>query len=572
MKKMISLLMLLITGCISFTANAADVLPQNGKMYQILSDNLDLNGKDKNYYLYDNGSNLAISEFFTGESSVWICEVVQPTGSDKNTYYHFKNKATSKYMAHKTVSASAFNFKINPADKNKEGCLPLYSTVVDQAGGRFMLVAKGGTGFNQATVKSPKSLGHSSDYHFIEVTDQNIAKEAFKAVLAEAKEYPLGNGIHTYTDANKSFEKALKAAKEAESQMETLETTKLNELTTNLKNGINSLTLNMPETGKFYRLKSMTTGKYAAANQTVNGDQDMSATATEKTVFFLSADGRLTTCHGMNLSGRKAKSDLGHPYTISAANDKKHYVFTPNGSNNNDGKGCLYDNSVAHKKDQGALNNWSDKNNKGCFWTLEEVKEETNQPKLVRQIEAGGFATLAAPVALHIPAGITAYTVTVDSKNHIATLNELNGSIIPRGTAVVLKNTGTAQNTNFNFSFAASTESAQTENSLNGVYVQTAVPAATVAYILGKNAQGEFGFFKMSAGDRNLAAHKAYLTMPAEAAAHVLSIVIGGNTTGIEATETEEAAEEVYFDLQGRRVWNPTKGIFVTKSGKKVIF
>ena len=75
----------------------------------------------------------------------------------------------------------------------------------------------------------------------------------------------------------------------------------------------------------------------------------------------------------------------------------------------------------------------------------------------------------------------------------------------------------------------------------------------------------------MSADDRTLGANKAYLALPASMN-HVRSITIGGPTTGIEDTVTDGTQAEEYYDLQGRRVLNPTKGIYVTKSGKKVLF
>ena len=34
----------------------------------------------------------------------------------------------------------------------------------------------------------------------------------------------------------------------------------------------------------------------------------------------------------------------------------------------------------------------------------------------------------------------------------------------------------------------------------------------------------------------------------------------------------DQPSKEEFFDLQGRRVMKPSKGIFVTKSGKKVLF
>lgn len=48
--------------------------------------------------------------------------------------------------------------------------------------------------------------------------------------------------------------------------------------------------------------------------------------------------------------------------------------------------------------------------------------------------------------------------------------------------------------------------------------------------------------------------------------------MIGGTTTGINSIETGEAENEVYFDLQGRRVNSPKKGLYITSQGKKVIF
>ena len=85
------------------------------------------------------------------------------------------------------------------------------------------------------------------------------------------------------------------------------------------------------------------------------------------------------------------------------------------------------------------------------------------------------------------------------------------------------------------------------------------------------NNEGAVGFYQMNEEDRTLSSNKAYLVLPASAS-HVRSITIGGPTTGIEDTVAEDAQAEEYYDLQGRRVKNPTKGIYVTKSGKKVLF
>ena len=94
-------------------------------------------------------------------------------------------------------------------------------------------------------------------------------------------------------------------------------------------------------------------------------------------------------------------------------------------------------------------------------------------------------------------------------------------------------------------------------------------------YILAKEGN-DYGFFLLwqegNEEDRTVAAHKAYLELPVAPANALRSIMIGGTTTGINSIETGKAENEVYFDLQGRRVNNPKKGLYITSKGKKVIF
>lgn len=45
-----------------------------------------------------------------------------------------------------------------------------------------------------------------------------------------------------------------------------------------------------------------------------------------------------------------------------------------------------------------------------------------------------------------------------------------------------------------------------------------------------------------------------------------------GTITAIDGVDVVTPAEPTrYYDLQGRRVMNPTKGIFITNTGRKVI-
>ena len=46
-------------------------------------------------------------------------------------------------------------------------------------------------------------------------------------------------------------------------------------------------------------------------------------------------------------------------------------------------------------------------------------------------------------------------------------------------------------------------------------------------------------------------------------------VILGGELTGIEDVEFNENAPVEYYNLQGMKVANPEKGIFIKKQGKK---
>ena len=74
----------------------------------------------------------------------------------------------------------------------------------------------------------------------------------------------------------------------------------------------------------------------------------------------------------------------------------------------------------------------------------------------------------------------------------------------------------------------------------------------------------------MNGNDKTLAAHKAFLAIPKTSAAPSF---IGFDTTGIDATLNDNGQminDNVIYDLSGRRVENPTKGLYII-NGKKVV-
>ena len=92
-------------------------------------------------------------------------------------------------------------------------------------------------------------------------------------------------------------------------------------------------------------------------------------------------------------------------------------------------------------------------------------------------------------------------------------------------------------------------------------------------YILAKK-NGNLGFYAVSDGS-TLSAGKAYLPLPTAqlpsgAGARQMTMIFDDETTGIEDNNREIINNNCYYDLQGRRVSTPTRGLYIV-NGKKVI-
>lgn len=371
----------------------------------------------------------------------------------------------------------------------------------------------------------------------------------------------IGTGLNQFTSEN--FETALSAAKDvAAKDIYGNPNLDVTDAKNNLKAAKDALTINQPEPGKYYRIKSVAKDLYISSIPFSDADNrpKLVNEANASTVYYLSADNRLTNSVALNLDkdSRPAAMNLGTTFEF-LINNNGYYMIKSNERNE-----PLY----PHYDDGDLLSyDWTG----GSFadklvdaWILEEVTDEASLPKLTKTM-TNEYATIAAPVALNIPSGVKAYTAKVNGDK--ATLTEISGNVIPAGVAAVIKKTGAESSYEFTFAPAGVSEN---ENDLQGVYATYNVPADTKAYVLANKEKG-IGFYLLNAEDRTLAANKAYLVAPAEASGIKAFTFDFGGTTGIDNLETAVEAEE-YYDLQGRRVMNPTKGIYVTKSGKKVLF
>lgn len=140
------------------------------------------------------------------------------------------------------------------------------------------------------------------------------------------------------------------------------------------------------------------------------------------------------------------------------------------------------------------------------------------------------------------------------------TLKEVPNREIPATKAVILKSSSATITLT-----PASTTATLDGNALQGTATELMNPGN--AYVLNKK-NGVVGFYKLSSTG-TIGANKAYLTY--SGASLTRSFFGFDETTGIEMPTAEVIdADAVVYDLQGRRVAQPTKGLYIV-NGKKVI-
>lgn len=160
-----------------------------------------------------------------------------------------------------------------------------------------------------------------------------------------------------------------------------------------------------------------------------------------------------------------------------------------------------------------------------------------------------------------MPEGTQVFKVALEGTG--ITLTEIEDGIVNAGQGVVLKSSSAS------ITLASAASASATSYSCNSLLGTTAAMTGATGniYVLNKGTQG-IGFYKLKS-DGNLGANKAYLTYSGGAGAR--EFFLFDEATGIEMPTVEDNADAdaVVYDLQGRRVVNPTKGLYIV-NGKKV--
>ena len=278
------------------------------------------------------------------------------------------------------------------------------------------------------------------------------------------------------------------------------------------------------------------------------------------------------------------KSNVKLPVLTSDAS-KKVYKLTPYGVS-----------TPTYVNSEGALPNpvrygalgWNKNgsgNNLTSLWAL--TGDSSNElykvhDKYVLTVSSAGATTLVLPFDADLPSGVTAYDISYTSGEDKVTATPVeNNKILADKPVLINADEGTYTFTVSNSSEITWSGATVSNGALTGVYVQNGksgdynpfayVPADS--YVLQK--QGEnLGFYKVNADNTiKITSFRAYLTPQAAgdsvSPAPMLRIIFG-NTTGITDLKKSIVEDDVIYNLNGVRVTNPSKGLYIV-NGKKVV-
>jgi hypothetical protein len=173
---------------------------------------------------------------------------------------------------------------------------------------------------------------------------------------------------------------------------------------------------------------------------------------------------------------------------------------------------------------------------------------------VVYKTSDAGWGTFFDTEKAYAFTGVKAYTGKIDGS--VLKLTEVSQA--NAGTPVILE--GTYYN-----KVAKATPAEMPDNDLKGTTEEMNGAAGNI-YVLNKTNKNGVGFYKLKSTG-TIGANKAYLVYDGALAREFF---LFDEATGIEMPTVEDNADAVVYDLQGRRVAQPTKGLYIV-NGKKVI-
>ena len=167
------------------------------------------------------------------------------------------------------------------------------------------------------------------------------------------------------------------------------------------------------------------------------------------------------------------------------------------------------------------------------------------------------YATYVTGSDVKIPENVNVYTVTANANG--IEIHKVSNTVVPARTALLING---AEGT---YPFEVSSETGKALGN-NNLKASNGAKATGVEYCLTQQ-DGKIGFAKVQEGIE-IPAGKAYLVVNAQAASNFFAL--DDTVTAIKNIETEKTEDNAYYTLQGVKVVNPAKGIYI-HNGKKVV-
>lgn len=172
------------------------------------------------------------------------------------------------------------------------------------------------------------------------------------------------------------------------------------------------------------------------------------------------------------------------------------------------------------------------------------------------------YGTFIAPFSVTIPEGVEAFTCSSTNGSTLV-LNGLLKTIPANKPVIVFSKSEEGIDQTF-YGKSTATEDTYTDGLLTGVYTATTAPVGSYVLMLSDD-KAVFGTV-VADHQPTVGANRCYFTAPADNVAK--AFFFGHGTTNIDNVGINAPADDVIYDLTGRRVEKATKGIYII-NGKK---
>ena len=428
----------------------------------------------------------------------------------------------------------------------------------------------------------PSSSGHEgSNLGFYTPADFSALMLKLATAKEAAEKIELSTELGKYC-ATETFTNAKTEAASVSEGTKFLTASAFETLINNLSTS--ALSVNVPQSGKFYTFKCVTGDRYILSTMSTTNSKRL-AVGTESgskeadRIFYFDN----TSLVGYNNGYYLAMNDeTGGFLTQAAASSTSGTKFSFSSASVDEGSLCVNFNDNGrglYGNTDGCVNAGpaNCKDNGYRFY----VTEVTSLPLT---IGANGWSSFSAPVAVSVPSEVTAYYAPNDPADNKLVLEEITNGIIPANTGVVIKGTEGAT-VNFSTNITG-TATALSNNKLvcnwcaNKIGTEESTNTTDGLYAFATKTSGSTkttGFMKLLT-EITLLGHKCYLNAataasPSTGSAQFIPISLTDDPTGIESAETTTVSDSdaPIYDLQGRKVNGTKKGGMYIQNGKVFI-